>query len=132
LISRTKKKQISTSSCFITEINTLMVKLIKWMRPPSLQIFVGVFIIALDLDPCSHDEHGNQFHDPPGDRIDPPGPQALTENRLPIVIVAVTVHPAHVIARIERIIVLRALILTGEFGFGSLGGGLAEDIEKVK
>lgn len=102
------------------------------IEPPLLQILVGMLIITFDLNSASYDKHAGELHDAPGYGIDLPCAQALAENSLPIIIVPVTIHPAHVVAWIECIIVLGTVIKTGKFGFGQLGRGLVEDMEKVK
>ena len=58
--------------------------------------------------------------------FDSPGPQAFGKDGLPVVVVAVPVHPAHVVAGIEGIVILRPVVLAGgQFGFGPVREGSA-------
>ena len=65
-------------------------------------------------------------------QADTPGAQALRKDGLPVIIIAVSIYAAHVVAWIEGIVILRAGILAGEFGFSDYCRLLVEDIEKFK
>ena len=98
LVGRAQEKEVAATGGFIAERDSLLTKPVKWMIPPILQKLVGVLVVALDLDPCPNDEHRDKFDNPPGDGVHAPGSKAFGEDGLPVVVVAVAIHAAHVVA----------------------------------
>ena len=58
-------------------------------------------MITLHLDAFSDNEHGNQFDDTAGNRVDTPSTKTLGLDGLAVVVVAVTVQLRHIAAGVK-------------------------------